>query len=80
MRSASIAAHVLQNRHEPSATVGTRLKSVKRLERLDHRFLHEILRFRSVPFEPQRQMKQPIDVRQCFRLEGGPDVIVGGRC
>jgi hypothetical protein len=30
-----------------------------------------------IPFEPQRQVKQPVDVRQGFRLEGSPRVVVG---
>jgi hypothetical protein len=63
---------VLENRHHPGAAVGDRLEPVKRLERLHHRLLHQVLGLVSIPFEPQRQMEQPVDVRQSFRLKGGP--------
>jgi len=51
---------------------------VKRLERLHHRLLHQVFGLVPIPFEPQRETEQPVDVRQGFRLEGGPRVVVGG--
>ena len=79
MCAAPVAPHVLQNRHEPGAAVRAGLKPVKRLKRLDHRFLYEVFCFRAIPLEPQGQTEQSVDVRQGFRLKGGPHVIVGGR-
>jgi len=51
---------------------------VKRLKRLHHRLLHQVVGLVSIPFEPQRQTEQPVDVRQGFRVESGPGVFVGG--
>jgi len=69
---------VLEDRRQPRSAVRAGLESVKRLKRLHHRFLHEILGFGAVSLEPHCQPKQAIDVRQSFRLKGGPYVVVDG--
>ena len=77
-RAAPVAPHVLENRREPGATVGAWLEAVKRLEGLQHRFLHQVFGLGPVAFEPHRQTEEPIRVRKGFRLECCPHVLAGG--
>ena len=66
---------MLKNGDQPGSAIRTGGESMEGLERLDHRFLDEILRLRPIACEPHGVTKQPVGVRHRFRFEREPAAI-----